>query len=510
MSGRSKGWFLSCVSFGFGVAVSCSFLLTPGRHTASQASSWLSRVCSAHLALHNTNSTPDNENGISRPFGIISSESEVEAGEATEDMELDDEYCSVVDDFGCEAYEEISLTDGEENNKPRRWVRIEAGPDRSLRNIETQEDVIKKIREVRQEQSKFGRADLYRRPWTPVEDLGLINGEAADSAFSVLQFNALAEGLSAGPSVQTPFTPDSTFDKNKTKNNSFGGFTEVQSPEVSLDFSLRRWRLLEVMLEQGAFFDIIALEEVDRFHGFFRPILRLFGYDGVFMPKIRAPGFSLGWYSDGCALFWKRERFKLVSERRLVYRAGTQVLVVATLQHIQSQRHLVVAVTHLKARKNEENERVRCEQVKELLGHVGEEVDAVTSLTGDQVPVLIMGDFNADPPSQVEGSDSCVSLVMNHGSDTENGTRRFSSAYPIDPPESGYFTTWKTRGEETVKRVIDYIFYSKELSCSHTLSIPDMGQDQLPGLRYPSDHLMIAAQFQFRDGPNSTRTTNTE
>ena len=54
---------------------------------------------------------------------------------------------------------------------------------------------------------------------------------------------------------------------------------DVPKPEISLDFSLRRWRILEVLLsndfyqndsdiqsnEGAGHFDIIALEECDRF-----------------------------------------------------------------------------------------------------------------------------------------------------------------------------------------------------------------------------------------------------
>ena len=71
--------------------------------------------------------------------------------------------------------------------------------------------------------------------------------------------------------------------------------------------------------------------------------------------------------------------------------------------------------------------------------------------------------------------------------------------YEIDPPKEDFFTTWKTRGTHTVKRIIDYIFHSEELDCTATLSIPstnELEEGKLPGLRQPSDHLMIAAKFR--------------
>jgi mRNA deadenylase 3'-5' endonuclease subunit Ccr4 len=345
-----------------------------------------------------------------------------------------------------------------------------------------------------------------------------------------MQFNTLAEGLSSGPTVKTPFPCSSALDKNSTKN-CYGGFTAVKHPEVVLDFDRRRWRLLEVILGSPSElstppFDIIAMEEVDRFGGFFSPVLKLFGYQGIFVPKIRAPGVHLGFYSDGCALFWKENVFEIVTERRLSYRGGNQVFILATLLHKQSDRHLVVVVTHLKAQKGENNEKARCAQITELLDKIEEERRRFQTGLMD-VPVLILGDFNAEPPS-ANLEDSCVNLVLDRH--RLSGCSEFRSAYPIDPSQPGYFTkwpkrgvntvkrmirylfrspidplqpgyftTWKTRGPETVKRVIDYIFYSS-MNCTYTLDIPDESEieaDQLPGLRYPSDHLMIAAKFEF-------------
>jgi mRNA deadenylase 3'-5' endonuclease subunit Ccr4 len=449
------------------------------------------------------------------------------------------EHCSILDDFGCVAYEEAS-TEDDEDKTPGRLIRIQADSDECLADIHSREDVWRKIREVRDSQSEYGRADLYERRWKSQSSDGAnkdrpsINGDLKEStetkhSFSVMQFNTLAEGLSSGPSVKTPFPCGSALDKNSAKN-CYGGFTTIRHTEVALDFDMRRWRLLEVMLSSSSGlstppFDIIALEEVDRFGGFFAPVLKKFGYQAIFAPKIRAPGVHLGFYSDGCALFWKENVFDIASECRMNYRGGNQVYIIATLRHKQSDRHLVVAVTHLKAQKGEKNEEARRKQIAELLEKLDEERQRIKAGSED-IPVLILGDFNAEPPSS-NVDDSCVGLVLDHHK--ISGSSEFHSAYPIDPSQPGYFTkwpkrgvetvkrmigsifrspidlsqpgyftTWKTRGTETVKRVIDYIFYSN-MTCTDTLDIPDeacIEADQLPGLRYPSDHLMIAAKFK--------------
>eukprot|EP00797_Seminavis_robusta_P003375 Sro120_g058540.1 repressible alcohol dehydrogenase transcriptional effector (239) ;mRNA; r:68694-69410 len=235
------------------------------------------------------------------------------------------------------------------------------------------------------------------------------------------------------------------------------------------------------------------------------------------MPKAKAPGVRLGYYSDGCALFWKTNVFKLVSEERRNFRVGNQVIILATLQHIDTGIALVVAVSHLKAQKSETNEKIRCRQVEELLevAQTTAARQAETMGLEEDIPILIMGDFNADPPAQLSFPDSSVRRALsNHleganknGNDTTSKTphRKFQSAYPIDPPKDSFFTTWKTRGTQTVKRIIDYIFYSsggqkgERLQCTENLSVPkfeELEESKLPGLRYPSDHLMIGAKFQ--------------
>jgi hypothetical protein len=422
--------------------------------------------------------------------------------ELMEDM-LDndlDEYCGLVDEFGCEAFEELRRYE-EGNPDIYRLVRVEARADDTLKNISSREDVQSKMNQVLKQQSQYGMADLYTRYWekTSTEKTIPINGDTVHT-FSVAQFNTLAEGLSAGPDVKTPFSVP--LEHRDTKG--FGGFSEIPNPNVALNFSLRRWRLIQVILGGGVQdvrselsppFDLIALEEVDRFRGFFSPILRMFGYSGIFAPKPYSPGVQMGWYSDGSSLFWKTSAFELLSERRMGYRIGNQVFLLAALRHCASQKCIVVAVTHLKASRSEKNEKMRCKQVEELLEQVHQMTEQLKEKEGN-VSVLIMGDFNADPPQYIPSEESSVRGVL----DFERNGLSFQSAYDLDPERNDLYTTWKTRGAKTAKRFIDYIFHAKSgVKCTDILSIPkeeDVEEAKLPGLRYPSDHLMIAAKFE--------------
>lgn len=415
----------------------------------------------------------------------------------SEDDPMFDDYCEIVDDFGCEAFEEtfnFELQGGEEVIDPQssRWVRVEAKPDETIGGIRTKKDVFNQIALARQTLASLGPSELYERQWEKFEDStssdDKVNG--TEHSIRVMQFNVLAEGLSSSNSIKTPFSKSDGIGETQA----FGGFTDIIEPAASLDFSLRRWRLVEVILGgsiknfDSSSFDIVALEEIDRFRGFFLPILRIFGYSGIFMPKARAPGLRFGWYSDGCALFWKTNVFDIVSERRLHYKSGNQVILLVALRHRASLRLILVAVTHLKAQKSDKNELIRCAQVDELLERVRNEEKRLAA-NGD-VATLIIGDFNSEPPCEITGGDSSVRHVLDSS---------LRSAYPIDPPSNDFYTTWKTRGKNTFRRVIDYIFHGTGLKCKAILSVPaesEMEAAKLPGLRHPSDHMMIAAEFE--------------
>jgi mRNA deadenylase 3'-5' endonuclease subunit Ccr4 len=458
-------------------------------------------------------------------------------------------YTEIVDYFGRGALERRQSGSGSEDDI--QLVRLEKEPDSvSLENIATREDVVKKIREVILEQGRFGCAELYAREWQCRESLeekstdvkrdlddndtllcdkpALRNGHHDPqvhpnpvATFTAMQFNALAEGLSSGPNVGKPFNnlDSDGMRKDDSKKGGYGGFTSLPHPSVVLDFQWRKWRLLEILLGSNgeAEFDLIAMQEVDRYRGFFAPVLDIFGYDGLFVPKPRSPGAQMGWYSDGCALMWKRGVFSLVSERRSGYTVGNQVHIVATLRHLATGQFIVVAVTHLKAQRGESNEWTRCRQVEELLEAVDDEASTVTSRTNvATVPILLLGDFNADPPSKPRGfKESAIEHLLTHdvgsaSTGSPNHSRRYQSAYSIIDPKSNLYTTWKIRGSTTTKRIIDYMFYypggkvgetTNQLQCTATLQVPpgdSLERSKLPGLRYPSDHLHIGARFELR------------
>ena len=441
-------------------------------------------------------------------------------------------FSSKYDDFGSAVFEidgsalaklACAANSTEASSASMPCIRLQARPDACLRGVNTAADVEAKIRQVREHMDQYRPSDLYTRQWEPHPssdaETGINNASNTSTAhaISVMQFNTLAEGLSSGTLEPLPF--GKSIEYRKDDEAGFGGFTALPHPEVCLDYSNRRWRILEVLLgkycqEQtikthdnssdggsGSIagscpFDIIGMEEVDRFGGFFAPALSLFGYQGIFNAKPRAPGVQFGYYSDGCALFWKADKFDLVCKARRSFRIGTQVYLLATLRHKESGRPIVVAVTHLKASKSEENARIRALQSQELLEILQEKAARIAENCSDtrEVPTIVLGDFNAEP-----SEDAAKNFVDG----IDNGSlQSFASAYPADIP----YSTWKTRGTNTVRRVIDYIFYkpccnvdgTPIFECKEFLALPaeeDMEEQGMPGFRSPSDHLALAARF---------------
>lgn len=248
----------------------------------------------------------------------------------------------------------------------------------------------------------------------------------------------------------------------------------VLCPPAALDWTSRRWRLLEELVRHQP--DILCLQEVDHFPLLERALSPL-GYQGHFVPKPDSPCIYLPANSgpDGCAVFYRRDQWELVGEVRSrvleVWRVqSNQVVLAVNLRSRSSARELCVATTHLKARSGALLATLRNEQGKDLL----EWLAAVRQSR----PLLLTGDFNAEPSEPVY----------------RTVTEGLASAYPESTP----YTTWKVRESGEQKGTLDYIFHSEGLQVLATLDPPQdqqVGQARLPSLSFPSDHLSLVADF---------------
>lgn len=102
--------------------------------------------------------------------------------------------------------------------------------------------------------------------------------------------------------------------------------------------------------------------------------------------------------------------------------SGRQVVLLAVLRHESSGRELCVATTHLKARAGALMSTLRNEQGRDLL--------RLVATLADGRPVLLAGDFNAEPTEPVYRT-----LLQNPG-------LRLASAYSKASHQVSYRRTW--------------------------------------------------------------------
>ena len=222
------------------------------------------------------------------------------------------------------------------------------------------------------------------------------------------------------------------------------------------------------------------------------------GYHGRFVPKPDSPCIYLESNNgpDGCAIFYKKRKFELISKSNRVVEvwgvASNQVVLSLNLKHKESGKEICLATTHLKARIGALLSTLRNEQGKDIL-------DWLETIRADR-PVILSGDFNDEPSQPV------------YKTLTENERTPLKSAYKIvsnnqknspdilgEIKDNLSYTTWKIRETGEQKHILDYIFHSPQLQTVSTLDMPteqQIGEDRLTSLQFASDHLSLVADFK--------------
>lgn len=249
-------------------------------------------------------------------------------------------------------------------------------------------------------------------------------------------------------------------------------------------WSKRRWRLLSEILRYQP--DIVCLQEVDHY-SLFEKALGSVGYTGRFMPKPDSPCIYLEDNNgpDGCAIFFKSDQFELLSEAKRILEVwkvqSNQVVLCLNLQEKSTGKQITVATTHLKARQGKLLSTLRNEQGKDMLDWLHDQSEGR--------PLLLSGDFNADPTEPV------YQTVVSHRLGMESAYK-----YDQESPTPEDYTTWKIRETGEQKYVLDYIFHSQAMTPLRVLDMPtveEIGKERLPSLKFPSDHLSLVADFRF-------------
>ncbi|XP_043917580.1 nocturnin isoform X1 [Protopterus annectens] len=267
----------------------------------------------------------------------------------------------------------------------------------------------------------------------------------------------------------------------------------IQCPREALNWEERKYLILEEILTYHP--DVLCLQEVDHYFDTFQPILSKLGYKCTFLPKPWSPCLDVEANNgpDGCALFFCRDRFELVDSANIRLTAmmlkTNQVAIVQTLKCLKTGGLLCVAVTHLKARVGWE--RFRSAQGCDLL-HSLQDLSK-----GSRVPLIVCGDFNAEPSEDVYKQFATSSLNLN------SAYKLLSEDHQSEPP----YTTWKIRPSGECCHTLDYIWYSQHaLNVDSILSLPteeQIGPNRLPSFSYPSDHLSLVCDFSFSKNPDT-------
>lgn len=287
-------------------------------------------------------------------------------------------------------------------------------------------------------------------------------------AFRVMQWNILAQALGEG------------------KDNF------INCPKEALKWEERKYLILEEILIYRP--DVLCLQEVDHYFDTFQPILSRLGYQCTFLAKPWSPCLDVEHNNgpDGCALFFLQDRFQLISSAKFRLSARTlktnQVAIAEILQCKESGRLVCVAVTHLKARTGWE--RFRLAQGSDLLRNL----ELLTQ--GAKIPLVVCGDFNAEPTEEVYKRFASSSLNLN------SAYKVLSEDGETEPP----YTTWKIRPTGETCNTLDYIWYSQDaLEVNSALSLlteEQIGPNRLPSFTYPSDHLSLICDLSFNMDPD--------
>ncbi|KAH6760669.1 hypothetical protein C2S51_017618 [Perilla frutescens var. frutescens] len=164
------------------------------------------------------------------------------------------------------------------------------------------------------------------------------------------------------------------------------------------------WRKKNIIFELGLWSaDILCFQEVDRFQDI-EAELKPRGYSGIWKMRTGQP-------VDGCAIFWRSSRFKLVHEESIEYnKLGLRdnVAQICVFESLNGQKNSSgastlstspassnrVVVCNIHVLFNPKRGEIKLGQIRILL----ERANAVSKLW-DDAPVVLCGDFNCTPKS---------------------------------------------------------------------------------------------------------------
>eukprot|EP01018_Ginkgo_biloba_P005378 Gb_27365 [translate_table: standard] len=330
-------------------------------------------------------------------------------------------------------------------------------------------------------------------------------------------------------------------------------------PPWALSWQYRRQNLLREIVGYHA--DILCLQEVqsDHFEEFFAPELEKHGYAAVYKKKTTEVYTGTAYAIDGCATFFRRDRFSLVKKYEVEFNKAAQSVTEALVPVSQKKvalsrllkdnvalivvleakdtnhgidgppgkrQLLCVANTHIHA--NPELKDVKLWQVHTLLK--GLEKIAASA----DIPMLVCGDFNSVPGSAPHALLATGRVEPSHPELTTDPlgilrpTSKLCHQLPLVSAYSSSFTRMVGGGAGLDRQrrrmdpstneplftnytrdflgTLDYIFYTADsLTVESLLELLDeesLRKDTaLPSPEWSSDHTALLAEFRCKPRP---------
>jgi len=307
-------------------------------------------------------------------------------------------------------------------------------------------------------------------------------------------------------------------------------------PSWALGWEFRQKKILDEIAISNA--DVVCLQEVEgqKYLDFFHPTLQQAGYASIFKPKSRARTRENWTAVDGCAIFFRLSKLRLLEEHLIEYQSISldrfrdlkgdrsafdrlmlkDNIALVGLFEIPRPSPTLVLIANTHIHWDPSNSDLKLMQVQFMLEELAKTIASpsasvalAATAPGRKIALIVAGDFNATPSSGVYQLLRDGKVPPNHpdfngsnfGRYTSEGLHHdFSlrSAYAaINEPEytnhSGDFTG-----------VLDYLWYATDtvrvLQALDVVPLSDLLQlrTPLPNPHFPSDHVSLLADFQLR------------
>ncbi|KAM1119832.1 hypothetical protein ACFX2B_043366 [Malus domestica] len=317
-----------------------------------------------------------------------------------------------------------------------------------------------------------------------------------DVTFRVLSYNILADYLATSGSNRHDYCPD-----------------------WALSWAYRQQNLLYEIIDYDA--DILCLQEVqkDHFENFLKPELAKYGYSVVYKKKkTEIFTFKSQLTVDGCATFYRDQRFKEIATYELEFNNSAKPFVDSldgeqkkeALRLLKDNVALVVILEMVENEGSSDGNRPRICVVVTL-------IHALEKIAELKIPLLICADLNSLPQSDPYTfiSKARVEILPIKETDKSGILQTLKLSHPLNLV-SAYATFFQSDGVEDHQRekmdpetreplftshtpsffgTLDYIFYTAaSLRLDSVLELLDK-EGYLPSAKWSSDHIALMASF---------------